>query len=130
MDKLQADKLTEIRKAYNERLEVAIERNPQFRVDAVTVQRDVQYLLQLVETKTQRAETAIKANVLLAQGNADLISKNHLLHAQVETQAKALEFYADEETYEQQWVDDAEQWADPEIECDQGQRAREALTQV
>jgi len=47
----------------------------------------------------------------------------------VETQAKALEWYADEENYEQQWKDHG-YWSDPEIDDDRGQRAREALTQV
>ncbi|OXL83161.1 hypothetical protein BCV73_08775 [Paenibacillus sp. SSG-1] len=49
----------------------------------------------------------------------------------VETQAQALEWYADEENYEQQWKDHG-YWSDPEIDDDRGQRAREAikLTQV
>lgn len=57
MDKL-TEKLAEIRKAYIERLTKVIEVNPGFRVDAVTVQMDVQYLLQLVETQAQALNEA------------------------------------------------------------------------
>lgn len=89
MDKLQADKLTEIREAYIERLAIAIERNPHFRVDAVTVQVDVSYLLRLVET-----------------------------------QAKALEWYADEDNYDPTYLDKI---GIIPIDDDRGQRAREAL---
>ncbi len=84
------DKLTEIRKAYIERLAKVIEVNPGFRVDAVTVQMDVSYLLQLVET-----------------------------------QAKALKFYANDDNYNL----DLPSGYEPVI-LDCGQRAREALTQV
>lgn len=50
----------------------------------------------------------------------------HLLK-EIERKDEALRFYADEETYEEKWVDSAECWTDPEIEGDRGEIAREAL---
>lgn len=128
------DKLTEIREAYIERLAKVIEVNPGFRIDAVTVQMDVSYLLQLVD-EMKEAMDKPRRHLLFELHNERTLKesvraeRDHLAKL-VETQAKALEFYADEETYEQQWLDDCERWADPEIEDDCGQRAREALTQV
>lgn len=93
MDKLQADKLTEIKAEYA-RVEEMYIKNPEMRDKYDQAHEWIGYLLQLVET-----------------------------------QAQALEWYADEENYEQQWKDHG-YWADPEIDDDRGQRAREALTQI
>lgn len=84
------DKITAIKKEHA-RVEKLYQDEPEQRDPWGQAHEWIGYLLQLVEEQTKRAETATKANTLLVMGNSDLISKNHLLHAQVETQSKALE---------------------------------------
>ncbi|OMF54702.1 hypothetical protein BK138_16225 [Paenibacillus rhizosphaerae] len=85
------DKLTEIRKEHED-LQQTVSERPEYRIEAMKVLANINYLLQLVET-----------------------------------QAKALEFYADANN----WRMDAPGFVDLSVaEKDHGQRAREALTQV